>query len=376
MVEPPFEIISCSWPRPVEQEGDRWISEPEWDAPLMPTLPQALWANMHGELCWTIDWCRLFEEGLKYQGHYRNKGEMRGFHVVFRIRVEGSGSLVLWDDDGSIIRRNGEVIHMDRATHELTRNEIEVSAGDCLEIAQWQNYGGWLWSTAPTVNCISSADLFLPYLDNVQHRLRFPNGPALKIYTQLAELARFHWLVMKTCAGLLYPPQEYCFMDDDIFILDSVDDALTVFQTHYLVFAPDGDYSQDYLAAWGWPQKSRESLHTSRLNAGLYWLRNSHDPRQLAAAMFRVSPRREPKWQWEQSFLAIQFLDEPFVQLPTQRYFYPYFDGLPGDMIGYDYASNPCGFASIHYGGLTEKPSDMVSLMLAADILNRHANAR
>jgi len=194
--------------------------------------------------------------------------------------------------------------------------------------------------------------------------------------SKLAELARYHWLVMKTCTGVLYPPKDYCFMDDDVFILDSVDDALAVFQTHNLVFAPDGDYSQDYLAAWGWPQNSRESLDTGRLNAGLYWLRNSHDLRHLAAAMFRVSPRREPTWQWEQSFLAVQYVNEPFVQLPTRRYFYPYFDGLPGGMIGYDYASNPCGFASIHYGGLVEKPSDIVSLMLAADILKRHASAR
>lgn len=442
MLTPPFEIISCSWPRPVEQAGDKWVSEPEWDAPLMPGLPQPHWTEIHGDVCWTIDWCRLFEGGLKYWGYYQNRGEMRGFHVAFRILVKNSGKLVFWDDDGSIIRRNGEIIHTDRTTHSPMRSEVSVSKGDQLEIAQWQNYGGWMWGAALIGNAVPSADLFLPYLDTIQQLLRFPNGPALKIYThggtpirtilavysmilngyrpsevlifgeyqwsensrqlfaqffpfahiistgdilerlravsgsKLAELARYHWLVMKTCAGVLYPPQEYCFMDDDVFILDSVGDALAVFQTHNLVFAPDADYGQDYLAAWGWPQNSRESLHTGRLNGGLYWLRNSHDPRQLAAAMFRVSPRREPTWQWEQSFLAVQYAQEPFVQLPTWRYFYPYFDGLPGGIIGYDYASNPCGFASIHYGGLAEKPSDMGSLMLATDILNRHTNAR
>ncbi len=42
-------------------------------------------------------------------------------------------------------------------------------------------------------------------------------------------------------------------------------------------------------------------------------------------------------------------------------------------MIGYDYARNPCGFVSIHYGGLAEKLSDVVALMLAPDILSRYA---
>src|SRR5919112_6183955 len=35
----PFEIVGCSWPRPVEVVDGRWVSEPEWDAPLMPTRP-------------------------------------------------------------------------------------------------------------------------------------------------------------------------------------------------------------------------------------------------------------------------------------------------------------------------------------------------
>jgi len=165
-------------------------------------------------------------------------------------------------------------------------------------------------------------------------------------------------------------------MDDDVFILDSVDDALANFQEHNLVFAPDADYSEAYLAVWGRPQNKREPLRTGRLNTGLYWLRNSHDPRQLAAVMLRVPPLREPAWQWDQGFVATQFAHESSFQLPTQRYFYPYFDGLPSGILGYDYAHNPCEFASIHFGGLAEKPSDTVALMLAPDILGRHTYIR
>jgi hypothetical protein len=36
----PFEIVGCSWPRPVEVVDGGWVSGPEWDAPLMPTRPQ------------------------------------------------------------------------------------------------------------------------------------------------------------------------------------------------------------------------------------------------------------------------------------------------------------------------------------------------
>jgi hypothetical protein len=44
-------------------------------------------------------------------------------------------------------------------------------------------------------------------------------------------------------------------------------------------------------------------------------------------------------------------------------------DGLPGGILGYDYRNNPCGFRAIHFGGLPEKPSDAVALVLADDIL-------
>src|SRR5881409_2386118 len=66
------------------------------------------------------------------------------------------------------------------------------------------------------------------------------------IRPEVAELAMHHWCVMKLCAGVLYPTNEYCLMDDDMFIVDSVSDALTEFERRDLVYAPDADYSSDY----------------------------------------------------------------------------------------------------------------------------------
>src|SRR5579871_3007024 len=141
--ETPFDLVSCSWPRPIAQTGDRWTSEPEWDAPPMPYLPPAYWRTVgrkpHDHPIYSIDW-RDFFSPRPY-----GSGEMRGFHVVFRVRVTAGGKLLFWDDDGSIIRRDGRVIHEDRAAHGMVKHEIPVEKGDLLEIAQWQNNGDWQW---------------------------------------------------------------------------------------------------------------------------------------------------------------------------------------------------------------------------------------
>lgn len=99
MREPPFDILSCSWPRPVVQENGRWTAEPEWDAPTMPTHPVPHWKSLGSEVCWTINWREHFKRGLKVWEHHLC-GEMRGFHIVFRLRMRASGTLVFWDDDG------------------------------------------------------------------------------------------------------------------------------------------------------------------------------------------------------------------------------------------------------------------------------------
>lgn len=439
-LEIPFDVISCSWPRPVEQRDGGWMSEPDWDAPLMTMPPQPHWELIHDDLCWTINWRENFRRGLKlWEPH--NSGEMRGFHIVFSLKIKASGRLVFWDEDGSVIRRNGRIIHFDNSAHPLTRNEIEVSESDVLEVAQWQLIGGWLWGAKLDSSrgiYSSTIDLLLSYLGLVNERLRHPSGPALKIYTngnspirtavsiysmilngyspnrvllfgendwskearkiftvalpfaqiipaddvirhirsygsyRLAEMAMSHWFVMKTCISLLYPPEEFCMMDDDIFILDDVNDALQAFRQYDLVFAPDADYSTKYLVKWGWMHGRKEHINTGVFNAGLYWIRNLDNPRNLAAYMLRVRPNTyDPPLLWEQGFIANLYAYKKTHQLSTQRYFFPMFDGLPGGTYGYDYALNPCDFASVHFGGMPEKPSDSVMPYFIHQILGR-----
>src|SRR5690349_12701446 len=118
-----LRILSCSWPRPVRSEGRCWTSEPEWDAPLMPSIPS--WSHFRLDTGGTpgFDWRDLFARHIQVHVGHRT-GEMKEFHVVFRLRVERSGMLVFYDDDGCIIRRNGEVVHEDRGAHSLQRHEI------------------------------------------------------------------------------------------------------------------------------------------------------------------------------------------------------------------------------------------------------------
>jgi hypothetical protein len=61
--------------------------------------------------------------------------------------------------------------------------------------------------------------------------------------------------------------------------------------------------------------------------------------------------------------------------LPTQRYFVPFFDGLPGGLQGYDWRTNPCEFACVHFGGPAPKPGDLEAGSLFHEILGRHRTA-
>lgn len=432
----PFELLSCSWPRPVEATGGRWVSDPEWDAPNMPHLPQFHTRHIEGHTCWAIDWCSVFSQGLRFHSH-RRSGEMRGFHVSFELRVNDTGTLVFWDDDGCIIRIGGDVVHEDRECHALTRHEIPVRAGDCLEVSHWQYHGDWMWAgkLEPIASAIATVQTFSQYIPRIQKALRQPNGPPLKMYfggssparsvlclysmvlngyrpsaihvfgdyqwsnearqlftellpfavivpadkvrqqiaavrPQLAEIAFSHWQVMKLCVGLLCGPNEYCFMDDDMLIVGPLKDALESFKTRDLVYAPDADYSSDYSSIWDGNGTARQ-LSTGNINTGLYWLRNKHKPAKIADRLLSVPAGSAPSWQWEQGFMATEFARDSTQALSMQRYFYPYFDGLPGGPTGYDYAGNPCGFASIHFGGLAEKLSEPGARTLAAQLLNR-----
>jgi hypothetical protein len=400
----------------------------------MPILPQPRWERVQDDWCWMIDWRALFKGGLKISDPQLG-GEMRGFHVVFRLRINQSGRLVFWADDGCVIRRAGELVHCDLAAHALARGELDVRAGDHLEIAQWQYGWGWLWGAQlrPAEPYADPAGVLAPFLGPITERLRHPDGPPLKLYTGGAAPARAvlavyslvlngyapselylfgehqwpapardlfcallpfaqivptsqvmarlsalgrpalvgmawrYWFVLKLCLSLLHPPEECCVMDDDVFVLDSVADALDAFGHSDLVFAPDQDLGAGYRATWG----GLRHLATARFNAGLYWMRPIANPHWLAAQATRARPHPSTGHFWEQGLIATIYARARTVELPSQRYLFPLFQGLPGGIMGYDYARNPCGFASVHFGGLAEKPSDDVALQLAPAILER-----
>ena len=178
MLTIPFELLSCSWPHPMGQRDGRWESEPEWDAPPAPLRPQPIWTLIDGEPVWLIDWCALFRAGGM------GWGEMRGFHVVFRIRIEVDGRFAFWADDGCIIRRGGQVVFEDRWAHRAARAELQVARGEVLEIAQWQLLGEWVWGArAADESPGDPAQPFRQASPAVRDRLLRPEGPPVKIFT-------------------------------------------------------------------------------------------------------------------------------------------------------------------------------------------------
>jgi hypothetical protein len=185
----------------------------------------------------------------------------------------------------------------------------------------------------------------------------------------LTNLARTHWYVMKACAGLLCPPTEFCFMDDDVFVLDDVQEALSRFEHCDAVYSPDTDHGAAYLSTWG-DIFGRSELPTGRMNTGLAWLRADHDPVSLAQLIVRGQSRVDiGAWAWEQGLFANAYAGKRVHQLPSRRYLCPLWEGLPGGVLGYDYERNPCGFAAVHFAGLWNKPTDAAAACLAPQIL-------
>jgi hypothetical protein len=419
------------------QHDDNWMSAPEWDAPTMPTLPQWRFRTFDGKGYYALDWQDEFRCDLTTAGQ-PTAGAMRGFHVVFRMRVEHGGTLSFYDTDGSIIRRNGELVHEDREAHPPRQHQIEVLAGDRLEIAQWQRQGEWIWAarreTVQASLIETALALVAPFMGLVTKALANPNGPMLKVYTsavsplrcalsiysmvlngyrpagvqifgdyqwspntkcamqalmpfaeivpvervesllseldpRLVPLARRTWSAMKICIGLFIPPNDYCFLDDDIFVLDRIDDAIRLHSTHRLVYAPDRDHEQRYRALWC-PTRVAP-LPTGNINTGFYFVKNRPDLKSQSERLLATSPNGQPAWLWEQGFFAYEFADERSAALPAQKYFYPFFDGLPGGLLGYDWRTNPCDFVTVHFGGPQRKPTDKESAALVRDILAR-----
>jgi len=191
---------------------------------------------------------------------------------------------------------------------------------------------------------------------------------------RLIEMAQQYWWVFKSLMQLFWPPEESCMMDDDVFILDRVGDALEAFERCDLVYSPDVyNWGKGYLEKWGTLIDGElETLPTTGLvNTGLFWIRQCTERRKIVDYVLNSEPGATNFMVYDQGFVATLYARRSAHQLSTQRYFFPLCEGLPGGLPGYDYAGNPCGFASVHFAGLLEKPSDALTLWLAPQILGR-----
>jgi len=192
--------------------------------------------------------------------------------------------------------------------------------------------------------------------------------------SRLIEMAQQYWWVFKSLMQSFWPPEESCAMDDDVFILDRVDDALEALEQCDLVYTPDMyNWSHVYLETWGaLIDGGLETLPTTGMvNTGLFWMRQFADRRKIANYVLNSEPGATNFMVYDQGLVATLYARRSAHQLSTQRYFFPLCDGLPGGLPGYDYAGNPCGFASVHFAGLLEKPSEPLTLWLAPQILGR-----
>jgi hypothetical protein len=185
----------------------------------------------------------------------------------------------------------------------------------------------------------------------------------------LVDAGMSHWYLMKSCVSLLCGPAEFCMMDDDLFILESLAGPQALSGTHDLVFVPEVDNEKLYGSIWGDEFPQTPLTRTARINTALYWLRMRKDRRRTADAMVRGLGKLDQKWAWEQGFYAHLFAADAVHELPGEAFWYPYFRGLPGGMMGYDYANNPCGFSMVHFGGDVPKPVDSEALQLMPQIL-------
>ena len=420
----PYELLSCSWPFPFE-EG-RFV--PCWHAQLTHLRPNLEWRSAAGSVYWSIDWSEVFRKGAKHSGEARNVG------VVFRIRVNATGTLRFWCSGPCAILRDAVLLSDDRCSHQ---GHIDVAIGDILDIAVAQGERGWSWGATVDSAEKPGQELTGRYLPHVQARLVNAAGPPLKIFTDarhpmrtvislysmilngyapaevlvygdyqwnafasrllrqflpfatfvplesihrdvcavapasLVELAQQHWFIMKSCVSLLCGPAEFCMMDDDLFILKSLDVPLALSNRHDFVFVPEADNAALYSSIWGHVFGPTVPSATSRVNTALYWLRMRKDRAQAAELMLRGVDRRDAAWAWEQGFYAHLFADDSICELPAESYCYPFVVGLPGGMLGYDYANNPCGYTMVHFGGSVEKPNDQIALHLMPQILDR-----
>lgn len=426
----PFEILSCTWPFPVSEKS----FDPEWQAQLTHLKPTPEWKPNGENLFWTTNWSGLFRGGDKFLG------TMRQFGVAFRIRVNATGKLVFTCRGRCVVRR-GDSTAFEGVPASYAC--IDVETGDLLDVAVADGPDDWSWGANIEPVASGGAELINTYLPHVEARLREPNGPPMKIFTDardpirtvisiysmilngyspskvyifgsyqwkpfarhllaqflpfanvvplprlrdqiwqaasphLADVAKNLPMVMKACITLLCDPLEFCMMDDDIFVLRTVADAQALFRENNFVFVPEIDNAAIYRPIWSDVFGDISLAQTSRQNGSLCWMRMQKDRKAIANIMLRGLEKLEglpdvwSAWSWEQGLTAYLFADDATAELPAQRYWYPFFCGLPGGMLGYDYANNPCRFTTIHFGGNVPKPNDSDALQLMPQLLGR-----
>jgi hypothetical protein len=221
-------------------------------------------------------------------------------------------------------------------------------------------YGDYQWSA--TSRLLLAA--LLPFAQFVS--LSTVCGELEKTDARLVKLAAKSWSTMKVCVSLFCEPGNYCFLDDDVFVLGPMSDALELYQTHDLVYSPDDNNDSLYRSIWC-PDRT-EPLQAGDVNSGLYFGRADNDRKASVSRLLAASPDGQPGWAWEQGFLAFEFAGRATAALPGQRYFAPRDDGLPGGLLGYDWYRNPCEFATVHFLGPI-KPDDRVAAVLLQDVL-------
>ncbi len=149
----------------------------------------------------------------------------------------------------------------------------------------------------------------------VLERLHHLGGP------QLVKLANSFPEALTSAILKLYPPHEFCAMDDQVLILGSVVEAINAHMKH--------DYVLPHI--------------TTRRTASVFsWQKIPTEKHLLAEKLLAI-----PVALWEHGLAEASLISPSIAWLDQRRYIHALHDGLPGGLSGYDYANNPCGFVAI-----------------------------
>jgi hypothetical protein len=108
-----FDIVRCSWPQVAGRTDEYEVFEPDWEAPSMPNVPQTRWEFVNGEYYLAIDWRNWFRSDLKCSCE---SGQMRGFYIVFQLRINENGTLNFWSNKDCLVRHNGNMIEIQQGS--------------------------------------------------------------------------------------------------------------------------------------------------------------------------------------------------------------------------------------------------------------------